>query len=72
MTAELEIEYWKSALNQAILDKMSAESKLLECKDILGKLVADRCKEIVPGSFLICGENKYQYCSDECELIARL
>lgn len=31
----------------------------------------ERCLGIVPGTFFVCGENEYQYCSDYCLKQAR-
>lgn len=28
------------------------------------------CNGVVPGTFVLCGEDDYQYCSDECEKAA--
>ena len=30
-----------------------------------------KCKVVVPGTFIVCGEGNWQYCSDECLKLAQ-
>ena len=31
-----------------------------------GVFEAHECSQVIPGTFLVCGEDHYQYCSTEC------
>ena len=35
------------------------------------KLKEHKCEGVVPGTFMVCGEGDYQYCSDACLEIAK-
>jgi len=33
--------------------------------------ISHSCKIVVPGTFIVCGEGGWQYCSDECLKLAQ-
>ena len=33
--------------------------------------ISRSCKIVVPGTFIVCGEGNWQYCSDECLKLAQ-
>lgn len=56
-------------LMDRLLDRIINLIRKIEEKDPLAKKINrknNNCKGLVPGTFVICGEDNFQYCSQEC------
>ena len=54
----------------------SVKQQMQMVKEIIAKICEQKiqdhkCAGVVPGTFVVCGEDDYQYCSDACLNIAR-
>ena len=67
--------WWESLVDMNDSDA-DVKEQIQQVKDSVAKICQQKLKEhkcegVVPGTFIICGEDDYQYCSDACLEIAK-